>query len=122
MPDTTSLAQALQSLVPLRVKMVENDPGSLVLIGERWSLAVLGEWVWRRDGVLVTGRDQPESDDTTWDLSGLDLTGATFPDPSSTGDCIFSLSDGVLEVRSDRTGWETWTFHHDDLDVIFVGL
>lgn len=121
-PDATSLAVALEPLVPLRIRSVEFHHGSLTVIGERWSLAVVGVWTWHREGVLVTGWDQPGAEDTVWDLCGLELLGADFPDPSFDGDCSFGLSDGVLDIRSDRTGWETWVFHHDDLDVVFVGL
>ena len=38
------------------------------------------------------------------------------------GDCEFVLSNGSLGVRSDRSGWETWTYRHDGLEVVFVGL
>ena len=44
-----------------------------------------------------------------------------FPDAAFDGDCSFILSDGSLHVRSDRKGWETWTFMRDDLDVVYVG-
>jgi hypothetical protein len=121
-PDATSLTVALQHLVPLRIGTVEFQHGSLTVIGERWSLAVVGQWVWRREGVLLTGWDQPAAEDAVWDLCGVELLGVDFPDPSFAGDCSFGLADGTLDVRSDRSGWETWTFRHDNLDVVFVGL
>lgn len=121
-PNATSLTGALHPLVPLRIGAVETQNGSLTVIGERWSLAVVGQWVWLREGVLVTGWDQPAAEDAVWDLCGVELLRVDFPDPSFDGDCSFGLSDGTLDVRSDRSGWETWTFRHDDLEVVFVGL
>ena len=118
----TSLTVALQPLLPLGIGAVEIHQGSLTAISELWSLAVFGQWAWRREGVLVTGWDQPAAEDGAWDLCGVDLLGADLPDPSYDGDCSFGLSDGTLDARSGRSGWETWTFRHDDLDVVFVWL
>lgn len=122
MPDVASLTVALQPLVPLRIGAVEFHHGLLTVIGDRWSLAVVGDWAWLRNGVLVTDWDAPEAEDAVWDLCGLDVLGAEFSGASSTGDCRFVLSDGTLDITSDGSGWETWTFHHDDLGVVFVGL
>ena len=91
-------------------------------IGERWSLALLRDWTWRRDGGVVTGAALPGAEDAVWDMCGSQVIGVKLPDPGFDGDCSFSLTDGSLDVRSDHTGWETWTFEHDDLDVVLVGL
>src|SRR5262245_47165830 len=122
MAPATTLALAVEPLMPLQIRAVEYHYPTLVAIGERWSLALLGEWAWLRDGVVVTDWDHPTAEDAVWDLCGLELIGVHFPDPAFDGDCSFSLSDGSLEVRSDRSGYETWTFTHDDLEVVFVGL
>ncbi len=122
MQDATSLATALQPLLPLRIGAVELNYPSLVVVGERWSVALLAEWTWRRDSVVVTDWDTPRAEDVVWELCGLELLGVSFPDPAYDGDCSFTLSDGALDVRSDRSGYESWTFRHDDLDIVFVGL
>ena len=55
-------------------------------------------------------------------MCGLDLIAVRFPNSGSTGDCAFDLSDGGFLVgRSDRSGYDTWTFSHEDLEVVFVG-
>jgi hypothetical protein len=122
MQDATSLGVALPPLLPLRIGTVEYADPTLTVIGERWSLVLLGDWSWRRDGRVVTGSARPGAEDAVWDLCGSEVIGINFPDPAFDGDCSFRLSDGYLDVRSDRSGWETWTFRHDDLDVVFVGL
>lgn len=122
MQDGTSLVAALRPLLPLRIGTVEYNDPTLIVIGEHWSLALLGDWAWRRDSGAVTSWGQPGAEDAVWDLCGSEVIGVNFPDPAFDGDCSFSLSDGSLDVRSDRSGWETWTFHHDDLNVVFVGL
>lgn len=70
----------------------------------------------------MADQNQPDTEDAVWDLCGVELIAARFPDPACSGDCLFILSDGSLDVRSDRSGWETWTYRHDDLDVVYVGL
>lgn len=122
MQDAPSLGVALRPLLPLRIGEVEYLDPTLTVIGERWSLVLLGDWSWRRGDGVVTSSAQPGVEDAVWDLCGFEVIGINFPDPAFDGDCSFSLSDGSLDVRSDRSGWETWTFHHDDLDVVFVGL
>lgn len=109
-------------LVPLCIQTVEYEDPSLVVIGDGWSLAFLGSWAWRRGDAVVTEWGEPATSDAVWDLCGLDLLAVRFPNAPGTGDCSFDLSDGgFLEVRSDHSGYETWTFRHDDLDVVFVG-
>ncbi|MGA8247548.1 MAG: hypothetical protein WB797_11640 [Nocardioides sp.] len=122
MQDATSLGASLPPLLPLRIGTVEHAAPTLTVIGERWSLVLLGDWSWCRDDLVVTGSARPGAEDAVLDLCGSKVIGIDFPDPDFDGDCSFRLSDGSLEVRSDRSGWETWTFHHDDLDVVFVGL
>ena len=123
MPNATSLTAALQPLLPLRIQHVEfADRTTLTVMGDGWSLNLLGDWTWSRGELVVTDADQPDAEDAVWDLCGLDLVGLHFPDPAFDGDCSFNLSDGSLEVRSDRSGWETWTYRHEDLDVVYVGL
>ena len=85
-------------------------------------LALLGDWSWRRDGGVVTGGGRPGAEDAVWVLCGTEVIGVNFPDPAFDEDCSFSLTDGSLDVSSDRSGWDTWTFRHEDLDVVFVGL
>jgi hypothetical protein len=122
MPDATALVSALQPLLPLPIEAVEFHAGTLTVIGERWSLNLIGEWTRHRDGVVVTDATQPAAGDAVWDLCGLQLVGVRFPDPAFDGDCSFVLSGESLDVRSDRSGWETWIYRHDDLDVVYVGL
>ena len=122
MSDATALAHALPPLLPLRIEAVECHAGTLTVIGDRWSLNLIGEWTWHRDRVVVTDSGQPTAADAVWDLCGLQLVGVRFRDPAFEGDCSFLLSDGSLDVRSDRSGWETWTYRHGDLDVVYVGL
>ena len=123
MPDATSLTTALPPLLPLRIQHVAfHDGATLTVVGDRWSLNLLGDWAWRRCDVLLTDAEQPGAEDAVWGLCGLDLVGLHFPDPTFDGDCSFTLSDGSLEVRSDRSGWETWTFRHEGLDLVYVGL
>lgn len=120
--ETESLAAGLRPLTPLRIRAVEYESPILVVIGDGWSLALLGSWAWRRDGVVVTEWGEPDASDAVWDLCGLDVLAVRFPNVSSLGDCSFELSDGgSLEARSDQSGYDTWTFRHDDLDVVFVG-
>ncbi|WP_224275610.1 hypothetical protein [Nocardioides lacusdianchii] len=120
MPGAASLVVALRPLLPLQIRAVENDP-TLVEIGDRWSLALNGNWTWRRDSGVVTSWGHPSAEDAVWDLCGSKVIGIYFPDPAFDGDCSFRLTTGSLDITSDRSGWETWTFHHDDLDVVFVG-
>jgi hypothetical protein len=122
MPDATSLASALQPLLPLGIVEVEFHHGTLTVVGDHWSLNLMGDWAWQRDAVVVTDSDQPTAEHAVWDLCGMQVVEVRFPDPAFDGDSSFILSDGSLEVRSDRSGWETWTFRHDDLDVVYVGL
>lgn len=123
MPDaTTSLTTALRPLLPLRIRQVEfHDGTTLTILGDEWSLNLLGEWAWRRGEVYVTSAEQPNAEDVVWDLCGLDLVGLDFPDPMFAGDCSFDLCDGSLDVRSDRSGWDTWIFRHEDLPLVYVG-
>jgi hypothetical protein len=46
MPAATSLAVALRPLLPLRIGSVEFHHSALTVVGERWSLAIVGEWTW----------------------------------------------------------------------------
>jgi hypothetical protein len=122
MQDATSLSIAVLPLLPLRIGAVEYNDPALVMIGDGWSLTLVGAWTWRRDGGVVTGWDSPGAVDAVWDLCGTEVIGVNFPDPAFDGDCSFSLTDGCLDVRSDRSGYETWTFQHEALDVVFVGV
>lgn len=123
MSDTPSIALALRSVMPLQISAVEYEHPTLVVIGEHWSLALVGPWQWRREGISVTAYGGPDTEDTVWDLCGLAVTDAHFADANSTGVCSFRLSDGgSLDTQSDRSGYETWTLRHDDLDRILVGI
>ena len=123
MSEATALRSALGPLWPLRIQQVElYDGTTLTVFGDRWSLNLLGVWAWRRGELLVTGADSPDAEDAVWDLCGLDLVAVHFPDAAFDGDCTFTLSDGSLEVLSARSGWETWTFHHEALDMVYVGV
>lgn len=92
------------------------------MTGHQWSLNLIGDWEWSREGLVVTESGAPDAEDAAWDLCGADLIKVQFPDPAFDGNCIFVLSDGALHARSDRSGWETWTFRHDHLPVVYVGL
>jgi hypothetical protein len=123
MQDATSLAADLSPLLPLLIRRAEVVSGiNLSIGGDAWSLNVMADWAWQRSGVVVADADQPDAADAVWDLCGLDLLAVHFPDPECSGDCSFILSDGSLDVRSDRTGWESWTLQHDSLHVVYVGL
>ncbi len=122
MDEATSLDVRLRSLVPLRLREVEYTDPRLTIIGDDWSGVMVGDWAWRRGDRVLTAWGDAGAEDVVWDLCGLDLVGVQFPDPRFAGDCSFILSDGRLDVRSDRSGFETWTFQHAKLDVVFVGL
>lgn len=122
MDDATPLAAAIRPLLPLRVRQVEYYDPMLTVIGDGWSAALIGEWTWYRSDQVVTVGGDAGAADVIWDLCGLDLLEVSFPDPGFDGDCVFVLSDGRIEARSDRSGFETWTFRHDVLDTVFVGL
>jgi hypothetical protein len=70
-PNAISLAAALQPLLPLRIEEVQFRHGTLTVIGDRWSLNLIGEWEWRRGPVVVTDQDQPDAEDAVWNLCGL---------------------------------------------------
>lgn len=122
MPDASSLVVALRPLLPLRIGTVEYNDPRLIVLGDRWSLALLGDWTWRCDGGVVTSCGGAGAEDAVWHLCGSEVIGVSFADPAFNGDCSFRLSNGSLDITSDRSGWETRTFHHDELDVVFVGL
>lgn len=122
MTEADSHSAALSPLLPLRIQSVEYEDPSLVVIGDGWTLALLGSWSWLRGDTVVTEWGEPTTSDAVWDLCGLDLVAIRFPNAPGTGDCSFALSDGgALEARSDHSGYDTWTFTQDDVDVIFVG-
>lgn len=91
MQDATSLEVALQPLLPLRIGAVEYNDPTLNVIGERWSLVLLGGWTWRRDDEVVAGAARPAAEDAVWNLCGSEVIGVNFPDPLSTG-IVRSLS------------------------------
>jgi len=122
MDEATSLAAEVRSLAPLRIREVHFGDPVLTVVGDDWSAALVGEWAWRRGDQRVTSWDATDAEDVVWDLCGLDLVDVLFADPSFAGDCSFVLSDGCLDVRSDRSGFETWTFRHARLGVVFIGL
>ena len=122
MSDGTFLWVAAERLLPLKIHAVEFQNPTLVLVGNCWSLALLGAWTWHRGDTVLTDWQQAAAEDVVWELCGLELVGVQFPDPKFDGDCSFILSDGSLEARSDRTGYETWTFAHERLDAVYVGL
>jgi hypothetical protein len=121
--EVESLAAALGPVLPLSIRSVEYDDPTLVIIGDGWSLAFLGSWAWRRDGVVVTEWGDPTTYDAVWELCGLDVLAVRAALNASTpGDCCFDLSDGgSLEAWSDRSGYDIWTFRHNELDVVVVG-
>ncbi|HEY3545989.1 MAG TPA: hypothetical protein VGK17_07835 [Propionicimonas sp.] len=104
MDDATTLAAAIRPLVPLRVRQVEYNDPMLTVIGDGWSVALIGEWTWYRSDHVVTFGGDAGAEDVIWDLCGLDLLEILFPDPGFDGDCVFVLSDGRIEARSDRSG------------------
>jgi hypothetical protein len=122
MDEATSVAAELRSLAPLRIHEVQDSDPVLTVIGDDWSAALVGEWAWRRGDQTVTCWAAADAEDVVWDLCGLDLVDVLFPDSSFAGDCSFVLSDGRLDVRSDRSGFETWSFRHARLGMVFIGL
>lgn len=119
--ETPLFTAALRRVLPLQIDEVQfNDP-MLVMIGESWSLALVGAWEWRRDGNAVTSWGEPDAGDQVWDLCGLAVTDVLFRDATAAGDCAFSLSDGTaINTHSDHSGYETWTLTHNDLDFVLV--
>ncbi|MBO1752547.1 hypothetical protein J4G33_12110 [Actinotalea sp. BY-33] len=122
MDDATGLAAAIRPLTPLRVQQVEYNAPMLTVVGGGWSVALTGEWTWYRGDQVVAAWGDASAEDAVWDLCGLDLLDVVFPDLGFAGDCVFVLSDGRIEARSDRTGFETWAFEHEALDTVFIGL
>ncbi len=122
MDEATSLSGELRALGRLRIRDVQFSDPMLTIVGDGWSAAFVGEWAWRRGDQTVTSWGAADAADAVWDLCGLDLVDVVFADADFAGDCSFVLSDGRLEVRSDRSGFETWTFRHERLDTVFVGL
>lgn len=109
-------------MAPLRIREVEYSDPMLALVGDDWSAALVGEWTWRRGDTVVTSWGAAGAEDAVWDLCGVDLVDVLFSNPGFAGDCSFILSDGRLDVRSDRSGFETWTFQHEALGTVFVAL
>jgi len=122
MGDATSLGRELRTLVPLRIHEVQDSDPMLTIVGDDWSATLVGEWARRRGDQVVTSWGGADAEDVVGDLCGLDLVDVLFPDPNFDGDCSFILSDGHLDVRSDRSGFETLTFGHAKLGTDFVGL
>lgn len=115
------LASAAQPLLPLRIQTVEFQDPMVTVIGERWSLVLLGPWAWTRAGAVEVDWRDDVAEHRVWDLCGKDVVGVV---PGTAEPAIsFRLSDGSsLSALPDATTYEQWTFHHDDLAVVFVGL
>lgn len=84
MRNGTAVAAALQPLLPLPIETVELQSGTLTIIGDAWSLNLIGEWTWHGDGDVVTGARQPAAEDIAWELRGFQLVGVHFPTRHST--------------------------------------
>lgn len=122
MDEATSLAGEFRALAPLRIHEVQYSDPTLTIVGNEWSAVLIGEWVWRRGDLTVTSSGAADAEDVIWDLCGLDVVQVVFADLTFAGDCSFVLSDGRLDVRSDRSGFETWSFRHARLGMVFIGL
>ena len=115
------LAAAVRPLLPLRIREVDFQDPMVMVIGDRWSLALVGAWSWRRTGgVEVDWRDD-EAEHEVWDLCGLDVLDVVPGNPEPT--VSFALSYGsALSALSDESSYEQWTFRHDGLSAVFVSL
>lgn len=60
------LAAALQPLVPLRIREVEFQDPVLIVIGDHWSLALVGPWSWRRARGVEVNWLNDEAEDKAW--------------------------------------------------------
>ena len=120
--DVESLAAAFATLVPLQIREMHHHAPALTVLGDGWSLSLLGAWTWQRNGAVVAEGGNDSGSDELWALCGLEVLAVRLLKASCLGDCAFDLSDGgSLETRSDRTGNDTWLFRHDDLDRVFIG-
>lgn len=116
------LSTAVQHLLPLRIRAVEFQDPMVSVIGDRWSLALVGPWAWRRTGGVAVDWRAYEAEHVIWELCGLDVIDVVPGNGEPTAVC-FELSDGsALAALPDETTYELWTFRHDDLPVVFVGL
>lgn len=106
----------------LRVQQVEYNDPMLTVVGHGCSVALIGEWTWYRSDQVVTVGGDAGAEDIIWDLCGLDLLEILFPDSGFDADCVFVLSDGRIEARSDQSGFEMCTFRHEAIDTVLVGL
>jgi len=116
-----SLALALEPLVPLHVRAIEYEDPTLVVLGERWSLAITCPWVWRHEGEVKAGWGEPFAADAVWDLCGLSFVAVQSRDRQGAREVSFVLSDGGFLELTPGDGWDSWSFQHDDLDQVFVG-
>ncbi|MCF6379070.1 hypothetical protein L2K70_15745 [Nocardioides KLBMP 9356] len=114
------LAAAAQPLLPLRIRAVEFQDPMVVVMGERWSLALLGPWAWTRASTVEVDWRDDDAEHRVWDLCGMDVLGVV---PGTAEPAVsFRLSDGSsLSALPDDTTYEQWTFRHHDLAVVFVG-
>jgi hypothetical protein len=109
-----ALAVVAPRVLPLRVRAVEYDDPGLTVIGDRWALA------HRADESASLAGEQG-TDDSAWDLIGLDIVGVRAGRRHN--QCTFDLSDrSALDVTPDGSGYEAWVFRHDSLDVVYVGV
>jgi hypothetical protein len=78
--------------------------------------------VWQDEaGVFVAEGGELDAGDAAGNLIGHAIVAVGPLDPRW-ADVSFALSGGGhLELRSDRSGWDSWSFHHDDLEQVFVG-
>jgi hypothetical protein len=115
------LAGAVQPLLPLRIRKVEFQDPMVIVIGDHWSLTLVGPWSWRRTGGIEVDWRNDDLAHEVWDLRGLDVRAVA---PGSVEPAIASgPSDGsALAALPDETSYDQWTFRHDDLPVTFVGL
>lgn len=122
MTDTESLAATFANVVPLRIREMHQHAPALTVLGDGWSLSLLGAWTWQRNGAVVADGRNASGLDDLWALCGLEVLAVRLLNASCSGDCAFDMSDGgSLETRSDRTGKDTWLFMHDDLGRVLIG-
>ncbi len=101
---------------PLRIQTVEYEHPTLIVTAVRSPSFAQG---WHRDGVVAEWASQPPRAQFGTCAASTCLE-VQFSTPSDPGDCSFHLSGGSsLDTQWDRSGYDTWTFKHNDLGVVF---
>lgn len=115
------LAAAVAGLLPLRVRAVDHHDPTLVLLGDGWSLALLGDWVWQRGGEADVPSTGVSTADEVWELVGVAVVGVAPFGSAAAGSTTFLLSGGGQLHVPAEAGWDTWVLRHGALGAVFVG-